>query len=134
MRNPLAIEYFNTAINLQAENIHPYYNLGLYYQENGHIDKALANYQMILEIQPDEVNTLYNLGYVNLVYIQDFEKAVDYFSRAIEVAPTYAEAYYNRAYTYEMIGNINMAVADYRKTLAIKTNYTKAIEALNRLD
>ena len=134
MNNPLAVEYFNTAINLQAENILPYYNLGLYYQESGQIDKALSNYQMILEIQPDDVNTLYNLGYVNLVYIQDFEKAVDYFTRVIENAPTYAEAYYNRAYTYEMLGNKNMAVADYKKTLEIKTNYTKAIEALNRLD
>jgi tetratricopeptide (TPR) repeat protein len=134
MGNPLAIEYFNTAINLQSENILPYYNLGFYYQENGQIDKAIANYQMILDIQPGDVNTLYNLGYINLVYVQDFETAVYYFTRVIEIAPEYAEAYYNRAYTYEMLGNKNLAVADYKKTLGIKTNYTKAIEALNRLD
>lgn len=132
--NPLAIEYFNTAINLQSENILPYYNLGLFYQENGQIDKALANYRMILDMQPGHVNTLYNIGYVYLVYVQDFKTAVDYFSRVIELEPAYAEAFYNRAYAYEMLGENSLAKEDYKKTLKIKTNYIKAIEALNRLD
>ncbi len=132
--DPLAIEYFNTAINLQAENILPYYNLGLFYQENGQIQKALSNYQVILEMQPGHVNTLYNVGYLNLVYIQDFETAVGYFTRVIELAPEYAEAYFNRAYAYEMLGENSQARDDYNKTLEIRTNYTKAIEALNRLD
>ena len=89
---------------------------------------------MILQMKPGDVNTLYNLGYINLVYLQDFGTAVDYFTRVIELAPSYAEAYYNRAFSYEMSGKIIKAVADYKKTLELKTNYTKAIEALNRLD
>jgi tetratricopeptide (TPR) repeat protein len=133
-KDPLAIEYFNTAINLQAENILPYYNLGLFYQNNGQIQKALTNYQMILEMQPGHVNTLYNVGYINLVYVQDFETAVEYFSRVIELAPAYADAFYNRAYANEMLGKNTLAREGYKKTLEIKTNYAKAIEALNRLD
>jgi len=134
MNDPLAIEYFNTSINLQPENILPYYHLGLYYQENGHIQKALSTYQIILDMQSKHVNSIYNMGYIYLVYIQDFELAIDYFTMAIELEPSYAEAYYNRGYAYEMLGNTSMARGDYMKTLEIKTNYPKAVEALNRLD
>jgi len=130
----LAVEYFNTSINLQPDNVLPYYHLGLYYQENGQTQKALSTYQMILEMQGNHVTTIYNIGYINLVYVQDFKIAVDYFTSAIELAPLYAEAYFNRGYAYEMLGENNMARADYKKTLEIKTNYTRAVNALNRLD
>jgi tetratricopeptide (TPR) repeat protein len=134
INDPLAIEYFNTAINLQPENTLPYYNLGLFYQENESIQKALANYQMILEIQPGHVNTLYNLGYIYLVYEQDFETALDYFTQVVELEPNYADAYNNRGFTHELLGEYDRARDDYKQTLEIKANYTKAIDALNRLD
>jgi tetratricopeptide (TPR) repeat protein len=133
-KNPLAAEYFNTAINIQPENILPYYSLGLFYQENGQLQKALSTYRMILEMQPNHVNTLYNIGYINLVYLQDFGKAVEYFTLVIELEPSYSEAYYNRGYAYEMLGEYGQARGDYKKTLEIKTNFQKAIDALNRLD
>lgn len=133
-QNPLAAEYFNTAINIRPESLEPYYNLGLYYQENGQVQKAMSSYRMILEMQPLHTNAIYNLGYINLVYVQDFEAAVGFFTEVIEINPAYAGAFYNRGYAYEMLGQNNLAQEDYKKTLEIETNYTKAIEALNRLD
>lgn len=134
LQNPLAAEYFNTAINISPESLEPYYNLGLYYQENGQVKKAISTYRMILEMQPHHVNTIYNLGYINLVYVQDFETAIGFFTEVIQIEPSYAGAYYNRGYTYEMLGKNNLAREDYKKTLEIETNYTKAIDGLNRLD
>lgn len=134
LQNTLATEYFNTAINIRPESLEPYYNLGLYYQENGQIQKAISSYRMILEMQPNHANAIYNLGYINLVYVQDFEAAAGFFTEVIQIEPSYAGAFYNRGYAYEMLGKNNLAREDYKKTLEIKTNYTKAIEALNRLD
>jgi Flp pilus assembly protein TadD len=66
--------------------------------------------------------------------LQDFVKAVDYFSQAVQMAPEYSEAWYNRAYCYELLGQDELARNDYQQTLKLKSNYQKAIEGLNRLD
>ncbi len=132
--DPLAVEYFNTAINIYPENSDAYYNLGMYYQENGEIQKAVSTYRTILEMDPGNVYATYNLGYVNLVYLKDFNRAIEFFTKVVQTDPSYAEAYYNRGYAYELLGRYDSARSDYRKTLEVKTNYPKAIDGLNRLE
>jgi len=131
---PLAVEYLNSAIKIRPNIIQPYYQLALFFQENGQIEKAVSSYQTILSIEPDFVFAYYNLGYINLVYNKDFDKAIEYFTKVIEIDPIYAEAWYNRGWSYEVSGNAGMARKDYQKTLEIKTNFQLAIDGLNRID
>lgn len=133
-KNPLAVEYLRNAIELQPNTIEPYYQLALFFQENGRTEDAITTYNNILDIKPDHLYAIYNLGYINLVYKQDFQLAADYFTNALEIDPEYAEAYYNRGYCYELMGNKAFARRDYEKALGLITNYPKAIEGLNRLD
>jgi tetratricopeptide (TPR) repeat protein len=79
-------------------------------------------------------NAPYNTGYIYLVYRNDFPKAADYFSKAIEVDPAYFEAWFNRGYANELMGKYDQAVSDYKKALQIQVNYPKAIDGLNRID
>nr|NQU89891.1 tetratricopeptide repeat protein [Bacteroidota bacterium] len=132
--NPLAIAYFNNSINIRPNDTQPYYHLALYYQENDEIEKAISNYLNILQMNPNHIFTIYNLGYIHLVFLHEFDKAVEYFNQVIELNPDYAEAYYNRGYSYELLGEKEFSRKDYLKTLKLKTNYPKAIEGLNRLD
>ena len=133
-RNPLAVSYLQNAINLEPMVIEPYYQLGLFFQENDRIESAIQTYNSILDVDPEYVPALYNLGYIKLVYQQDFPRAADYFSQVVQLAPDYAEAWYNRGYSYELMGQEKLARSDYKETLELKENYPKAIEALNRLD
>lgn len=133
-KNPLAVEYLNAAITLQPMALEAYYQLALFFQENGNEKKAITTYQNILNIDPNHQFSLYNLGYIYLVYLQDFAQGAEYFTRVIELNPEYAEAYYNRGYCYELSGKRELAKKDYQKTLDISANYPKAIEGLNRLD
>lgn len=134
MKNPLAVEYLNTALTLRPMALEAYYQLALFFQENGNEKKAITTYENILNIEPEHQFSLYNLGYIHLVYLQDFAKGAEYFTRVIELNPEYAEAFYNRGYCYELTGKKELARKDYRKTLDILANYPKAIEGLNRLD
>jgi len=132
--NKLAIDYYNNALNIQPDNLDVKYLLGMFYQETLDFDRAISLYNSILILNPEYTFAYYNIGYINLVYMQDFETAVKFFSDAIQSDPSYVDAYYNRGYSYELNGDYRNAINDYAKTMELSPNYPKAVEALNRLD
>jgi len=133
-KNPVAVNYLQNAIRITPRAIEAYYQLALFFQENGRTESAIQTYNSILDINPDFVPVLYNLGYIQLVYEKDFPRAVDYFTQTIQLAPEYVEAYYNRGYSYELMGRKDLARMDYQEALKLKSNFPKAIEGMNRLD
>ncbi len=134
LNDPIATEYLNTALNLKPASIEARYALAMYLQNNGLLNEAMQEYYNILEIDNKHAPSHYNLGYIHLVDLLLYNQAIVHFNDAIEADPRYAEAYYNLGYCYELLGNIEAARRNYQEALAIKTNYSKAIEGLNRLD
>jgi tetratricopeptide (TPR) repeat protein len=134
LRNPVATGYLQTAVRIDPNREEAYYLLGMAYQEQGDITKAVETYEKLLVISPDFKDAHYNLGYINLVYINDFASAINYFTRAISLDPKYTDAYFNRGYSYELAGNFANARKDYQKALEVTPNYERAVEGLNRLD
>ncbi|MFZ4399209.1 MAG: tetratricopeptide repeat protein [Bacteroidales bacterium] len=133
-KNKNAIDYFNSALNLKPKSIEAYYALGMFQQENGNPDAAIKAYKYIIAIDPKYKQAYYNIGYVYLEYKQAYHEAIKSFTEAINADNNYAEAYYNRGYTYELMNDYDKARIDFKKAIQLKTNYTKAIEGMNRLD
>lgn len=133
-KDPMAGLYFNNALNLRPKSREALYMLGLFYQETGAFDKAIATYQRLAKADTAFRDASYNQGYIYLVYQKDFTKAAQLFSEAIKKDPGYYEAYFNRGYAFELAGDYKKAYEDYQTSLKIKVNYDKAIEGLNRLD
>jgi len=130
----VAVDYFKNALKLNTKSIEARYGLGMFYQENDEYDKAIEEYDSILQIDFKYKFAHYNIGYIYLVYLKDYKKAITNFTNAITYDSDYAEAYYNRGYSYELLMDFQNAKADYKKALEIKTNYQKAIEGLNRIE
>ncbi|NES77707.1 MULTISPECIES: tetratricopeptide repeat protein [Okeania] len=57
---------------------------------------------------------------------KDYEAAIQYFSRVIEINPNFAEAYYGRGLAKFDLGNNKEAIVDYTQALAINPNYIDA--------
>lgn len=134
-KNPaLAAGYFQSAIRIDPNRPEGYYLLGFLYQEQENVDKAIATYEKLIVIAPEYKEAYYNLGYVNLVYTNDFEASVRYFSQAVLLDPKYTDAFFNRGYSYELMGDLVNARKDYIQALEITPNYENAIDGLNRLD
>ncbi|NEP82685.1 MAG: tetratricopeptide repeat protein [Okeania sp. SIO3C4] len=57
---------------------------------------------------------------------RDYEAAIQYFSRVIEINPNFAEAYYGRGLAKFDLGNNKEAIADYTQALTINPNYIDA--------
>ena len=134
LKSPLAAGYFQAAIRIDPNKGDAYYLLGMTYQEQENIPKAVESYEKLLGISPDFKEAQYNLGYINLVYINDFEQAIKYFTKAVSLDPEYTDAYFNRGYSYELLGDYANARKDYLEALELFPNYERSIIGLNRLD
>jgi tetratricopeptide (TPR) repeat protein len=133
-KDQMAADYFKNALKIKPDSKEALYMLGMFYQESGQYENAIKTYTSLSLIDTTFRNAPYNMGYIYLVYMKDVKKAIVYFTKALQKDPGYFEAYYNRGFAYELDGQYKNASLDYQKTLAIKTNYEKAIDGLNRLD
>lgn len=132
--DPIAGNYLKTAVNIRPTSAEARYNYGIWLQNHEMIKDALIQYDALLIIDPQNKNAWYNIGYINLVYLQNFNTAVDKFTKAIECDPTYAEAWYNRGLAYEEMKQFQNARENYAEALKLKHNYENAIEGLNRIE
>lgn len=132
--NKIALAYYDNALRINHQSKDALYARALFCQNNDMADNAIDTYQRLIVIDPNFKYAYYNIGYIYLVYIKDFKKAEDYFTKAINCDKNYYEAWYNRGYSYELAGDFVNARKDYQKTLKIEVNYPKAIDGMNRLD
>jgi len=133
-KDPVAADYLKNAIRIRPDSREAMYMLGMFYQETGKYEYALETYAKLAKVDSSFKDASYNTGYIYLVYLQDFKKAADYFTIALQRDPAYIEALFNRGYAYELSGAYSKAYQDYKHVLQLRANYQKAIDGLNRID
>ncbi|MCR4659044.1 MAG: tetratricopeptide repeat protein [Bacteroidales bacterium] len=131
--NPLAADYLNTAITLEPTNTNALYALAMYHQEREEMQAAEELYVKMLDIDDRNPNAWHNRGYIEMMYYDDYEHAVEYFTRALDADPSYIEALLNRALAFKLIGDKSRARADYEAALAIDPHCQPAIDGLKRI-
>ena len=132
-RNPLARDFYNLAIEMEPDNWATYYDLAMYLQDNGNPETALEIYDTLEVKSPGNYHVLFNKGYVNLVYLSENDKAIEYFDKALEVEPKSIDALLNKGVAYEQKGNFSKARIIYLQILKDNPNYQLAIDALRRI-
>ena len=130
---PYALDYIRKTQQQFPDNANARYELALYLQSHGEPEEALLHYDSLLMLQPNNAIVLYNVGYVNFVYLENNEVALDYFNRALQSNPNYLDAYYNKARVMEQMGKYAQAEDIYKEILKAYPNYQLAIDALNRI-
>lgn len=132
--NPLALQYFNGAVKLNARSEEALYGRAMWFQENMQdYDKAIQDYTSILQLNPDNKFAHFNLGYVHYQYLKVYSEAIKHYSNAINADPDYTEAVYNRGLAFETSGNIMAAKKDYERAIQLRPNYVLAQKGLQRV-
>lgn len=131
--DPLAEQYYTTAISLRPRSVEAWYNKGMYEQENGKDSMALESYAQIMRIDSSNALAWYNSGYVKLEHLHDPEGAKRDFSKAIQLEPGYADAWYNRGLAMERIDQLDSAAANYEIVMGMRPDYAPAAAGLDRL-
>lgn len=131
------IEYFTKAIQLNPNLAEAYEKRAIHYYFQWQLDKAIQDYTKVIELKPKRVNAYlmrglayfkkeYGEGYSsemkNLAFhlskqkvpefSESLERAIDNFSRSIELDPQLASAYSYRAKAYRIKGMIEEAFRD----------------------
>ena len=130
---PYALDYIRKVQQQFPDITTARYELALYLQSHGAPEEALLHYDTLLMQQPENYIVLFNKGYVNYVYLENNEEALNYFNQALEVNPGYLDAKYNKGRVLEQMGDYAQAHEIYKDVLKVQPDYRLAIDALNRI-
>jgi tetratricopeptide (TPR) repeat protein len=101
-----------------------YLNRGSYYQVRGELDRALADFNAGLAIDPYYYDILVNRCDVHRM-LGEYERALADCSAVIERVGDRTVAYTNRGITYSMIGRHEEALADFEKAISLEPKNAK---------
>ncbi|MBK7383203.1 MAG: tetratricopeptide repeat protein [Flavobacteriales bacterium] len=132
-QDPLALEYYNSALEIRPESVEALYNKAIFAQEHGRDSLALVCYEHIIAVEPKYPLAYYNRGYVYLEHQKRVADARREFNTAIQLLPDYTAAYYNRGLTYELDSKLDSALLDYQQALRLDPGFTPAAQGLGRL-
>ena len=107
-----------------------YDNRGVMLDQLGHIERAAADFNKAIEIQPDLGDPYVNLG-VMLIKEKKYAPALDQINKGMDLGMGFPHlGYYNRAIAEQMLGRYKEAYYDYKKVLELEPGYDKAEERL----
>lgn len=131
--NPLVEGFMRSMVSNFPDVPMARYDLALFLQDNGYPEEALAHYDTLLLLSPDNSRLLFNKGYVYFVYLGENQKALDYFNQSLQSDPGYLDALYNKGHVLERMGDYVQARSIYSQVLEKQPNYRLAIDGMNRV-
>lgn len=106
-----------------------YAEQGQKYQAEGNYEAAIKAYVESLRLFPfkENVGTYYNLGgcYYKL---QDYRRAIDYYTQTLQITPDNLDAYYNRGTSRSQLDDYKGAIEDYTQVISRNPNDANAYE------
>jgi TolB-like protein/Tfp pilus assembly protein PilF len=126
-----AISYFQQAIEYDSSYAPSYAGLADCYALLGSapytdmppseaFPKAKTNAQKALELDPNLAEAHVSLGYTALVYDWNYPESEREFRKALALRPDYAPAHQYLAYYLTAMGDVNQAIAEQKRAVAIE--------------
>jgi lipoprotein NlpI len=106
-----------------------YYYRAFEYKRKDDLDRAIADYDQVIRLNPKYPAAFINRGNV---YIRkgNFDRSIADLDQAISLDPEDAKAFYNRGLAYRAKGNLDRAFADYDQAIELNPKFDAAY--LNR--
>jgi serine/threonine protein kinase/Tfp pilus assembly protein PilF len=124
----LAIKYYKRLININPENIGAHGDLGtIYYQRKTMYDEGIAEFEKVLELDPQGV-THYSSFTYNLLgwaYLRkgEFKRAHEAFKKYVALLPNQAYPLVCLGDFYLIVGNYDQAIICLQRSLKIDPDY-----------
>ena len=107
------------------ELVWAYYNRGHAWTDKGDIDRAIADYDETIRLDPKNANAHNNRGMAWRAK-GDLDRAMADYDQAIRLDPKYASAYSNRGNVWRAKGDYDRAIADYGQTIRLDPKHAPA--------
>lgn len=126
-KNEDALDHLTAAIQLREDLPEPYYDRGLLLTKLQQYVKARSDFDKLGTLYPDDKKFLsyYQIGNTYF-YEGTFEKAVEYFSKSLELYPDDPQALLNRGNAYRQLSEFDLAIENYSQAIIINPDYGAA--------
>ncbi|GFR50134.1 hypothetical protein Agub_g12286 [Astrephomene gubernaculifera] len=101
------------------------------YRMLGDDDAALADYETLLALEPNNVDALFYRGTI-LEKRRDVEDAIRCYTAVLELEPQHHKALYNRAVCYSAKGSFQQAIEDFNAALQLDQEASKGDRRLQQ--
>jgi tetratricopeptide (TPR) repeat protein len=102
-----------------------YHNRGIAYGNKGQYDRAIADFDQAIRLNPNDADFFRNRGSVYADKKQ-YDRAIEDFSQAIRLNPNDIAAFVNRGGTYVNKGRFDLAIRDYDQGIRLDQMHTSA--------
>jgi tetratricopeptide (TPR) repeat protein len=119
-----AFDYFNRAIELDADYGLAYLNRGTIYINRHQDSLALADYDRAVGLGLNAAHLYANRGGIYIMHGK-YDLALADFEKALKLKPNFYQAYYNRAIAHVRMNDFNSAVDDYSNYIQQNPNNAK---------
>ncbi len=120
-----ALQYYRRALELSPQDPVLHFECGLAHNRHGDTRAAQAAYQRAIDLDPDYVAAVVNLGLLHLSQLGDVGRARQLFERAVELQPDLVAAQANLGLALQDEGRFTEALAHYDRLTA---KYPEVVE------
>ena len=120
-----AAEHIAAAFQINSHSMPVLLELGLLHQQRGEWAEARKFFELVQTAQPDNPQILDAIGHTWQCQ-KDFDKAIDYWRRAVELNPDYADAWQNLGLAHEHQNELPQAIACHQKVTALRPEQSKS--------
>jgi tetratricopeptide (TPR) repeat protein len=129
---PIAKRYYNTATEVDPNNVSALHSYAFYLQNNNDIEGALALYKKINMVDPKYPDAYLNAGILYLE-AQKVDQALEQFNIMTKVAQTDARGFFFKGLTHYQMNNLADAKREVQNALNFNPDYPQALELMKEL-
>jgi tetratricopeptide (TPR) repeat protein len=121
-----AIKELDIALKLNPNHLNATYLRGNAYSVTRQPEKALADFNKTLLLNPDYAEAYASRGFVYRFYMGDYDRAIADDKKSISLAPTYGAAYSELGLAYYDMGDYDQAIIAFDKAIQVSPFYSVA--------
>ncbi|HLF17520.1 MAG TPA: tetratricopeptide repeat protein [Candidatus Omnitrophota bacterium] len=119
------VTFWSDNVQKSPRMVNPNLNLGVAYAQQGEYEKAIAQYEKVFLLAPDNSEAFNNRG-VSYMRLGQHLKALQDFNKALDLDPYYFNAYHNRGTQYAKMKEYTRALNDLNKALEMNPSHPES--------
>ncbi len=133
-QDPLCLDHYLSAVQLQPENLDYKYALGYAYGEFGREREAMKIYEEMINQDDTYFEAYCQTGQILQFKYNELDSALYYYSKVLDKDKNHLDAYVNMGIAYQDKGDITNALKNYAMALAIKPEERNPMVNLNQFN